>query len=95
MDKFIAQLGQSKMMLAFIVVIGAILGYLNYSGLDAPIVPDNLNLFQRSDSLESFVNLDIDFSILEDETFKALEIFGENPVNPGITGERTNPFAPI
>ena len=82
-------------MLTFIVVIGAIVGYLSYSGLDAPLIPENLDLVPRADSLESFANLSIDFSILENETFKSLDIFGENPVSPGITGERINPFAPI
>ncbi|MDP3792110.1 MAG: hypothetical protein Q8Q89_00030 [bacterium] len=96
MDKFIVQLGESKMMLVFIVVIGAIAGYLSYSGSDAPIIPDNLNSSQkRSSSLESFADLNINFSILDNETYKALEIFGENPVDPGITGERIDPFAPI
>ena len=95
MDKFIVQLGESKVMLVFIVIIGAITGYLSYSNLDAPIIPDDLNLSRRNNSLESLANLNIDFSVLENETFKSLEIFGENPVNPGITGERINPFAPI
>ena len=95
MDKFIIQLGESMVMLTFIVIIGAIVGYLSYSGLDIPLIPENPDLLQKTDSLESFANLSIDFSILENETFRSLEIFGENPVNPGITGERINPFAPI
>lgn len=95
MDKFIVQLGESKVMLVFIVIIGAIVGYLSYSGLGVSVIPDDLNLLRRSDSLETFTDLNIDFSILENETFKSLEIFGENPVDPGITGERINPFEPI
>ena len=95
MNKFIEQLGQSRIMLSFIIIVGAIIGYLGYSNLDTPVVPDDLSLHQRTDSIESFANLNIDFSILDNEIFKTLEIFGENPVDPGITGERTNPFAPI
>ena len=95
MDKFIGQLGESKVMLVFIVIIGAIVGYLSYSNSDAPVIPNSLDLSHRSNSLESFADLNIDFSILENEVFKSLEIFGENPVSPGITGERLNPFLPI
>lgn len=82
-------------MLAFIIIIGAIVGYLSYSGLDAPTITESPELLQRNNSLESFADLNINFSVLEDEVFKELEIFGENPVSPGITGERVNPFAPI
>ncbi len=95
MDKFIIQLGESKMMLSFIIIIGAIVGYLSYSVLDKPLIPESPDLLQRGNSLESFDSLNIDFSLLENETFRSLDIFGENPVNPGITGERKNPFAPI
>ena len=95
MGRFIIQIGQSRAILAFIIILGAVLGYLGYSGSDVLVVPDDLNTSQRKDSLESWANFKIDFSILDDEAYKSLEIFGENPVDPGITGERRNPFAPI
>ena len=82
-------------MLVFIVVIGGIVGYLNYSNLDVALVPESQYLKQEGNSLESFADLNINLSILDNQVFKSLDIFGENPVNPGITGERVNPFAPI
>ena len=93
MERIIAQLGQSRIILFFIVMIGAIIGYLNYSGSDVGLLPDEPLI--RKDDLDSFADFWIDFSILEDERYKTLEIFGESPVNPGITGERRDPFLPI
>ena len=95
MSRFITQIGQSRAILAFIIILGAVLGYLGYSGSDALFVPDDSCTSQRRDSIESWANFKIDFSILDDEAYKSLEIFGENPVDPGIIGERRNPFNPI
>ena len=95
MGRFITQIGQSKAILAFIVILGTIAGYLSYSGSESPVVPDQAIPSTRKDSIESLADFSIDFSILDNEDYKALEIFGENPVNPGITGERRNPFSAI
>ena len=96
MDRFITQIGQSKAILGFISVIGIVLGYLSYSGSDSLVIPEEPASSQkRVDSIESLSNFKIDFSILDNQTYKSLEIFGENPVVPGITGERKNPFLPI
>lgn len=94
MARIILQLGRSKVILSFIVGIGLIVGYLSYSNLDEPVIPDQ-EFAGRGASLESFRGFTLDFSILDDERYKALEIFGENPVDIGITGERKNPFAPL
>ena len=32
---------------------------------------------------------------IDDKRYKGLELCGENPVDPGITGEIKNPFAPF
>jgi hypothetical protein len=95
MTRFITQIGQSNAILAFIVILGVIVGFLNYYNSEPALITNDIALQPQRDSLESLANFTIDFSILEDPRYKALEIFGENPVDPGITGERRNPFAPI
>jgi len=95
MERFITQIGQSRAILILIMVIGAVLGYFSYSDIESETVPTDAGAKPRRDSIESFANFKIDLSILEDEAYKSLEIFGENPVDPGVTGERKNPFIPI
>ena len=91
MIRILVQLGKSNMILGFIIGIGFVVGYLSYSGLDQPIVIDQAPV----DDLEAFKDFTLDFSILDDGRYKSLEVFGENPVDIGITGERKNPFAPL
>ncbi len=95
MNRLITQLGQSRAILAFIVILGAVMGYLSYSKSDPQVIPDDPASSSKKDSIESWADFKLDFSILEDKTYKSLEILGENPVNPGLTGERRNPFSPI
>ena len=76
--------------------MGLVFGYLGYSQADDPIA--GLLIDQpsiKTEDLDSFKNLKIDFSVLDDERYRELEIYGENPVDPGIVGERKNPFAPL
>ena len=72
-----------------------VFGYMSYSTADDPTVGLLLDEPIKKDDLESFKTFKIDFSILEDERYKSLEIYGENPVDPGIVGERKNPFVPL
>ena len=95
MTRLIIQLGRSRVILSFIVVMGVVFGYLSYSGLEEPIVDAEAGIVSNKEELESLKNFSIDFSILSNKTYKTLEIFGENPVDPGSTGERINPFAPL
>lgn len=95
MTRLIIQLGRSRVILSFIITIGLILGYLSYSGADQSMVETGTGAISNKEELESLRNFSIDFSILENEIYKNLEIFGENPVDPGITGERIDPFAPL
>lgn len=81
--------------MSFVVLIGFILGYLSFSGLEEPAVVAPEDFLVAKSDLELFGNFTMDFSVLENETYKSLEIFGESPVDPGITGERKDPFAPI
>lgn len=94
MDRLIIQLGRSRLIISLIVIVGFTMGYLNYESPDdlVAIINDPVS---TEDTLKKFENFNLNFSILEDERYKSLEIFGENPVDPGVTGERKNPFAPI
>jgi hypothetical protein len=95
MTRLIIQFGRSNIILGLIIGVGLISGYLSYSQSDDPTVAFTANEQVVKDDLSAFDNFKIDFSILDDENYKALQIYGENPVDPGITGERLNPFAPL
>lgn len=82
---------QSKVMLGFIIFIGIAAGYLYYGQTSETLVVEPIEV---DPSLQAFSSITVDSSILEDERYTSLEIFGEIPVNPGITGKR-NIFAPI
>lgn len=75
--------------------MGLVFGYLSYSEMDELMVDVGTEIVASKEELESLKNFSIDFSILSNETYRALEIFGENPVDPGTTGERVNPFTPL
>lgn len=83
---------QSKVILGFIIFIGFAAGYLYYSQTSETIV--DIGIKQIDPDLEYFENTKLDFSILDDERYKVLEIYGEVPVDPGVTGRR-NIFEPI
>jgi hypothetical protein len=95
MDRMIIQFGRSKLMLGLIVAVGLVFGYLSYSQADDPTLSLLIEEPVIREDLESFRNFKIDFSILDDKRYKNLEVFGENPVDLGIVGERENPFAPF
>lgn len=82
-------------MVALVIVTGFAVGYFYYSQWAvpsrAPIEPPPIT---EKDNLKIFENLKIDFSILDNKKYKALETFGESPVNPGVTGKK-DLFAPI
>ena len=83
---------QSKIVLGFIIFIGFALGFLYYTqtsevAIDTDTTPIDSNLGY-------FDSVRLDFSIFEDERYKVLDIYGEIPVDPGVTGRR-NIFAPV
>lgn len=95
MNRAIIQLGRSRLILGFIIAVGVIFGYLSYPSpgeLGTGLIEEPVG---RRDDLKYFEGFVLDFSILDDERYKSLEIFGENPVDAGTTGERKNPFAPL
>ncbi|MBI2065278.1 MAG: hypothetical protein HYT62_04455 [Candidatus Yanofskybacteria bacterium] len=82
---------QSKVMLGFIIFMGLAAGYLYYSQTSEILTVEPVVL---DASLQAFADITVDSEILSDERYKSLEIFGEIPINPGITGKR-NIFSPI
>ena len=97
MGRIIIQFGRSNLILGLIAGIGFMFGYMSFSGADDPVAGLALQkgpAVNKGD-LEAFNNFKIDFTLLDDERYRELVIYGENPVDPGITGERLNPFAPF
>ena len=86
---------QNTLVVALIIIIGFAFGYFYYYQWIVPgRVPIEPPPVAGRDDLKKFENLKIDFSILDNKKYKALEIFGESPVNPGVTGKK-DLFAPI
>lgn len=86
---------QTTLIVALIIVLGFAAGYFYYSQWAVPArVPVEPPPVAEKDDLKTFENLKIDFSILDNKKYKGLEVFGESPVNPGITGKK-DIFAPI
>ncbi|MBI2062094.1 MAG: hypothetical protein HYT64_00120 [Candidatus Yanofskybacteria bacterium] len=86
---------QTVLITALIIVLGFAVGYFYYSQWSVPArVPVEPPPTAGKDDLKMFEKLKIDFSILDNKKYKALEIFGESPVNPGVTGKK-DIFAPI
>lgn len=86
------QNNQTLLIVILIIVLGFAVGYFYYSQSDRVSVEPPL--VAGRDDLKKFENLTIDFSILDNKKYKILEVFGESPVNPGITGKK-DIFAPI
>ena len=78
-------------MLGFIIFMGLAAGYLYYSQTSEILTVEPVVL---DASLQAFADITVDSVILSDERYKSLEVFGEIPINPGITGKR-NIFSPI
>lgn len=86
---------QTTLIVALIIILGFAIGYLYYSQWAVPArVPVEPPPIAGRDDLKKFENLKIDFSTLDDKKYRVLEVFGESPVNPGVTGKK-DIFAPI
>ncbi|HZZ99210.1 MAG TPA: hypothetical protein VFK07_00675 [Candidatus Paceibacterota bacterium] len=79
---------------ALLVIVGLVAGYLGYQQFSKPaeaaVPPPPVS---NKDTLQSFQNLKINFSLFDSAAYKSLQIFGEMPVNPGSTGKK-DIFAP-
>lgn len=77
------------MLIVIVSLAGGYFYYSNNAGLNETPATDVV-----VDDLSGFASLSLDFSIFDSEKFKLLEIYGEFPVDPGVTSKR-NPFAPF
>lgn len=84
----------SPIILFAIIALGFFAGYFYYSQTSTEPMPQALPAANIADNLSKFKDLKLDFSGLDNLTFKALKIFGESPVQPGSTG-RIDIFAPF
>lgn len=76
-----------------IIIAGLVGGYIYHTNISSEIFI-NQPLNGRIDDLKDLANIDINFSSLEVSEINNLNILGEYPVNPGITGKR-DIFAPF
>ena len=89
------QNNQTRLISGFIIVLGFAIGYFYYYQWAIPArTPIEPPPVAEKDDLKKLENLKINFSILDNNKYKALEVFGESPVNPGVTGKK-DLFAPI
>ena len=78
--------------LALVVVLGFMLGYLYYQGIAGESsVSDVLPVIDPK--FLSFKDMQFNLSVLDGASFRELKTYGEYPVQPGVTG-RSDPFAP-
>ncbi len=86
----------SPILLLLIIVLGVLGGFI-YNNQITPAADERIKPMKSispDDTLSKLRNSRMDFSILEDETFKSLKVFVELPINPGETG-RENIFLPF
>jgi len=78
-----------------IIAAGILGGYFYYSKILAPSkTPIDLPNISNTDTLGKFKDLkSFDFDIFSTPSLKSLKIFGDMPVQPGVTG-RDDIFAP-
>ncbi|KKS25041.1 MAG: hypothetical protein A2736_00815 [Candidatus Yanofskybacteria bacterium RIFCSPHIGHO2_01_FULL_41_27] len=89
------QSNQNKLLLALIIILGLAAGYIYYSQFSFSSSPVVAPLpISAKDDLKKFETLKINFSILDNAKYKSLEVFGESPVVPGVTGKK-DIFAPF
>ena len=83
-----------RLYVLLIIVVGLVGGYLAYTQFIAPnenpIPPAPIS---DADSLKQFKGLKIDFSLLDNDSYKNLQVYGQIPVVPGESGKR-DIFAP-
>lgn len=75
-----------------IILFGLVAGYVYYTQIAAKDSSVQVFTPPTSDNLTRFKDLGLNFNVLDDARFKALQVFGESPVDPGQTG-RVDIFA--
>ncbi len=84
---------QTNLFSILIVIISVVAGYLYYSSMEITISVGAEGLVPAKDDLMSYENVNLDFSILDNEKFTNLQTIGEVPLQPGDVGKK-NIFAP-
>ena len=84
---------QNRLIPFLIILVGLIGGYVYYSNSYSE-EPFPLPVNIQKSTLESFRDLIIDFSILDDAVYRSLRVFGELPVTPGVSG-KSDSFSPF
>lgn len=86
----------SPLILILIVLSGFVAGYFYYSQIGAgdiseiaPVISIN-----RNDDLGKFENITFPTKVLENPSYRNLRVFGEAPVQPGLSG-RIDIFSPF
>jgi len=88
------QTANTKLFAALIIVVGLAAGYVYYSQVVVlNEVPIAAPVSAGRNDLSTYKNLKIDFSIFDNAAYKALAVFGQIPVSPGVTGKK-DVFAP-
>lgn len=80
----------NSLMILLVAVLGLAAGYFVYRGMAAYTVPPAPAA--GAEAFSELKNLTVDFSVLQDQRFRALQVFGELPVNPGLGG-KVDPFS--
>ena len=84
----------TKLFIALIIVVALAAGYIYYSQVIVPSeTPVPASVSTGHNDLSGYKNLHIDFSIFDNPAYKALIVFGQVPVSPGVTGKK-DVFAP-
>ncbi|HYU64771.1 MAG TPA: hypothetical protein VEK36_00680 [Candidatus Paceibacterota bacterium] len=83
---------QSNLISYLIIALGLVGGYVFQSQFIAPPSPPVLPAAGKE--IQELKKLKIDFKALENEQYRSLQVYGELPVNPGLSGKR-DLFAPF
>jgi len=78
----------NRSIILIIMVAAFAIGYLYYSQSSQLIQVISEQPASTKDDLNSFKDISLSFSVLDDSRFKSLRVFGELPVKPGVTGKR-------
>ncbi|HEY4506558.1 MAG TPA: hypothetical protein VJH71_00070 [Candidatus Paceibacterota bacterium] len=85
----------SPVILFAIIALGFIVGYFYYSQFSSQNILESAPLaIPEDDNLTKFNSLTLDFGPFDNLNFKSLRVFGESPVQAGVSG-RPDIFAPF
>lgn len=83
----------SRLLIILIIIVGFGGGYFYFSQLVSEPSVSISPFANKKDDLAEFKDFKLNTAILEDKTYRVLQVFGELPVIPGVTGKQ-NPFVP-